>query len=74
MSEAELLVGYMAWDDKAPGPSSAVPGHVQLPVMLVRPAHLQSQAVTTYLEAGDRVAECQIPVVHSEAKGIFFAA
>ena len=60
MSEAEgsLLVGYMAWDNKAPGPNSAVSVRVQLPGMLVRAVHAQSQAVATYLEAGDHVGEC----------------
>lgn len=76
MSEAEgsLLVGYMAWDNKGPGPSSAVCVHVQLAVMLVRAVRALSQAVATYLEAGDRVGDCKISIVHWEAKSTFFAA
>lgn len=57
-AEGSLLVGYMAWDNTAPGPNSAVSVHVQLPVMLVRAVHAQNQAVATYLEAGDHVGEC----------------
>lgn len=57
-AEGSLLVGYMAWDNKGPGPNSAVCVRVQLAVMLVRAVHALSQAVATYLEAGDRVGAC----------------
>lgn len=64
----------MARDSKAPGPNSAVSVRVQLPVMLVRAVHAQSQAVATYLEAGDHVG--RVLDLHRAlgSKRYFFAA
>jgi len=57
-AEGSLPVGCMAGDNEAPGPNSAVSVRVQLPVMLLRAVHAQSQAVATYLEAGGHVETC----------------